>query len=319
MPKLPSKMSIPQRPLPNDHPDFHIIEEICEAIRRRAGTKGWDDFVVELPQRLRQAIDEVIDTPRTGRFELSETEKTEKTYIGTKVEILVRDYLGFPKGLAGVLDLEVEGRSVDVKNTVTGNWMIPAEALGHPCILIHEDEQRSECSFGVIIAKPEYLTQGANRDGKVSVSASGKNNIHWLLFKHKYPDNFWKQVPSSHRKWIVTPRGGTKRLERLFLMLLERPIPRRIVEAVASQSDFMKRIRANGGVRDILGPKGVAVLNGTTDNELLKKLAHPEINSDEFISVAVKDSGAREVLKSSGRHSYVTAIFNSEILEDLPK
>lgn len=303
-------MTIPQRPLPPHHPDLPIIQEICEAIRKRAGGRGWDDFIVELPQRLRQAIDEVIDTPRTGRFELAETEKTEKTYIGTKVEILVRDYLGFPKGLKGVLDLSVDGRSVDVKNTVTGNWMIPSEALGHPCILIHEDEAKSECSFGVFIAKPEYLTSGTNRDGKVSVSKIGKENIHWLLFRHTYPDNFWKHIEPDVRKWIVTPRGGTRRLERLFLKLLGHPIPRRIVEAVAAQADFMKRIRVNGGVRDILGPQGVAVLSGTKDNDILIKLSHSPIEPDEFISIAITNEEIKAIIIASGRHNYVTDFFN---------
>lgn len=314
-------MAIPARPLPPNHPDLPLIHEICEAIRVRAGSKGWDDFIVELPQRLRQAIDEVIDTPRTGRFELKETEKTEKTYVGTKVEILVRDYLGFPKGLKGVLDLSIDGRSVDVKNTVTGNWMIPSEALGHPCILIHEDEAKSECSFGVFIAKREYLTTGANRDGKVSVSKIGKDNIHWLLYRHAYPDNFWKHIAPDIRKWIVTPRGGTRRLERLFLKLLGYPIPRRIVEAVAAQADFMKRIRVNGGVRDSLGPKGVAVLNGTKDNDILVSLSKPPIEADEFISIAIIDESTRAKVTASGRHSYVSAIyveseFGSDMLGD---
>ena len=41
----------------------------------------------------------------------SELEKTEKTYIGTKVEILVRDFFRLPKG---ILDLTIDGLDVDV-------------------------------------------------------------------------------------------------------------------------------------------------------------------------------------------------------------
>lgn len=306
-------MTIPQRPLPPDHPDIEIINEICLAIEERTGSTDWETFAQDIPQRLRQAIDEVIDTPRTGRFELSETEKTEKTYVGTKVEILIRDYLGFPKGLKGILDLEIKGRSVDVKNTVTGNWMIPNEAIGHPCLLIHENEMGSECSFGIFIAKSEYLTKGANRDGKVSVSKFGKQNIHWILFRHPYPDNFWKQIEPHTRKWIVAPRSGNKRLERLFIKLLALPIPRRIVEGVAAQADFMKRIRVNGGVRDILGPQGIAVLNGVKDNDLLKQLDMPPIKSNEFISIPIRDETTRHVLMESKRHDYVTNLFHEKI------
>lgn len=302
-------MTIPDRPLPEYHPDLPLIEKICGAIRERAGPNGWADFEVEIPLRLRQAIDEVIDTPRTGRFELVETEKTEKTYLGTKVEILIRDYLLFPKGLKGVLDLSVDGISVDVKNTVSGNWMIPSEAVGHPCILIHEDECRSECSFGIIIARKEYLTRGANRDKKVSISSFGKSNIHWLLFRHRYPHNFWSHVDPELRRWIVLPRGGNKRLERLFLKLLGQPIPRRIVEAVAAQADFMKRVRVNGGVRDLLGPQGVAVLNGIKDNEILRRLGMQPIDRDEFISLAITDERSKTIIELTRRHDYVTAMY----------
>ncbi|MFN8151440.1 MAG: NaeI family type II restriction endonuclease [Solirubrobacterales bacterium] len=45
------------------------------------------------PERLfggviRQSIDEVLDGPRTGRWGFEQLEKTEKTYVGTKIEIV---------------------------------------------------------------------------------------------------------------------------------------------------------------------------------------------------------------------------------------
>ncbi len=39
---------------------------------------------------VRDAIDEVIDTARTGRFSPTQLNGQEKTYIGTKIEILIR-------------------------------------------------------------------------------------------------------------------------------------------------------------------------------------------------------------------------------------
>lgn len=44
-----------------------------------------DDLEARLAQTLRLALDEVIDGARTGRFAVAQLEKTEKTYIGTKV------------------------------------------------------------------------------------------------------------------------------------------------------------------------------------------------------------------------------------------
>ena len=47
---------------------------------------------------LREAFDEVIDGARTARYRIEQLEKTEKTYIGTKVEIVLRDGLELERG-----------------------------------------------------------------------------------------------------------------------------------------------------------------------------------------------------------------------------
>src|SRR5262249_17240650 len=152
------------------------------------------------------AIDEVIDTPRTNRFTLSETEKTEKTYLGSKIEILLRAYLGLPKGR--VLDLAIGGVETDIKNTMGGDWTIPMEAFGHPSILIKENEQRALCSVGIIIARDAYLNPGENRDSKRSFSAAGLQNVWWILKDHPYPANFWERMPLRQREEIMSAGGG---------------------------------------------------------------------------------------------------------------
>src|SRR5690606_36087339 len=124
-------------PLPLGHQDFAIVDAIEAALIRQAG--GVDKLRHDLPILIRAAIDEVIDAPRTGRVHASELEKTEKTYIGTKVEILVRNYFRLPKG---ILDLRIAGYDVDVKNTLGSTWMIPREATGKPCILVASAEDR---------------------------------------------------------------------------------------------------------------------------------------------------------------------------------
>ena len=96
---------MPSRPLDSAHPDFPSVAPIAAAILAAAG--GAIEFETKVPLLLRTAVDEVIDAPRTKRFLLSETEKTEKTYLGTKVEILIRAFLGFPKG--SILDIISRG------------------------------------------------------------------------------------------------------------------------------------------------------------------------------------------------------------------
>ena len=301
-----SAAGIPQRALPAGHPDLPIIERVCAVLE--AAAEGWAAFEREIPSRLREAIDEVIDTPRSGRFLFDQLEKTEKTYIGTKVEILVRDFLKVPKGL---LDLVVDGMAVDVKNTVTGSWMIPREAYGHPCILLHENEVTSECSVGVIIAHEANLTAGANQDGKRSISSAGRANIHWLLFRHPYPTNFWADVGPEVRVHIMRPRGGNKRVVRLMLENLRRPVPIRIAEGIARQEDFRRRMRGGGGARDILGKLGVVLLNGTFDAALFAHFGMPVAAKSEYVAVPVETDYDLEVVQGD-RHPYVTCTYDAE-------
>jgi hypothetical protein len=305
MPPPPSydRTRIPAAPLPADHPDALVIQALTDEIEKLAG--GWQRFLEEVPRRLRLALDEVIDTPRTGRFVLSDLEKTEKTYIGTKVEILVRDFLGIPKGL---LDLEINGVDVDVKNTVTGGWMIPTEAVGKPCILLSENEVKARCGFGLIVCNPSYLTGGANKDGKVSISAAGRAHIHWILKDHPYPANFWEAVPDIVRRSIVEPKGGTQRLYRLFKCFVGKPISRQTAEAIARQKDFMKRLRGNGGVRDMLEPEGVVLLSGTYDRNLAAEFGIINLADDEFVACPVKTKTQLVAVRSTGRHKGVMTL-----------
>lgn len=127
---------------------------------------------------IRQALDEVIDTARTGRKLVKELEKTEKTYIGTKIEIMLRNQLGLKKG--SKLDLIVEGIEVDVKFSLTSKWMIPQEAFNHICLVVSGNEDKGVYEVGLLRMTPNNLTKAENRDRKLGVSAAGRKNIVWL-------------------------------------------------------------------------------------------------------------------------------------------
>jgi hypothetical protein len=77
-------------------------------------------FEAQAAETLRRALDEVIDGMRTGRWSVNSLEKTEKTYIGTKVEILFKFDFELPKG--SKLDIRVEDTEVDIKCTVLKDW-----------------------------------------------------------------------------------------------------------------------------------------------------------------------------------------------------
>jgi len=269
---LPASLVVP------GHPDFDVTSAIYADLEQRAGGAG--RLAQEVPALLREVVDDVIQTPRTGRRSYDELEKTEKTYIGTRVEIMLRALLSLPRGR---LDAVVAGHDTDIKHTMGNNWMIPGEAIGHPCILVAAYENRSRCYLGLIVARPEYLTAGANRDAKRSVSAAGFQHIRWIFADHPYPPNFWRTVSPDAVDRIFAGNSGNARVMALFREVQGVPISRETVQGVARQKDFMRRIRSDDGrgTRDRLAAEGILLLSSTYDGPLMRQLGLPE---GDFIS-----------------------------------
>jgi len=281
-------------PLDSPHQDFEALSSIEQAILAAAG--GLDAFTEMVAILFRQAFDEVIDAPRTNRFTLAEIEKTEKTYIGTKVEILLRNFLDMPKGK--VLDLSVNGVEVDIKMTTARDWMIPKESIGRPAILMKANERDALCDVGLIVCRPEYLRGSQNQDKKGSIAAAHRDNIWWVLKQQRYPKNFWEVLPLAERKAIMEAGTGKWRLAALFERIQGQPISRSQVQAIGQQHDYMKRLRKNGGARDILGPKQIAILWGTKDRDLIERFGLGPITSEEFVSYHATDPDEIALLRA---------------------
>lgn len=288
---------LPPSLVDEEHPDFKILYGL--RIKIESLSKGASRFQNALPELFRKALDEVIDTPRTGRRLVSDLEKTEKTYIGTKMEILIRNFLELPKGL---LDLDIDGVDVDIKNTLGSNWMIPTEALGKPCILVACDEKTFLCYLGIFVAHRSNLSGSTNKDQKRSLSAIGFENVLWLLKDEPYPPNFWAGISAKDAAYIMEMKkvSGAERLRRLFTHVQKKPIPRNIVESVARQKDYMKRARKNGGARDSLAINGIALLSGTFDKALIKILGLPACARTDLISIKADSLKVAQLLEQYG-------------------
>ncbi|WP_278921056.1 MULTISPECIES: NaeI family type II restriction endonuclease [Pseudophaeobacter] len=289
--KLPDSLIVP------GHADYDLLTELATEITARAG--GVLVLQQDFPVLLRRCIDDVIMTPKTGRRAYEELEKTEKTYIGTRVEIELRALLRLPRGR---LDTQILGRDVDIKNTMGSNWMIPTEALDQPCLLVAADEQRARCYLGLIVARPAYLTQGKNKDGKGAVSASGFGHILWLLCDHDYPANFWRCQNPDQVAEIFSAQTGNARMACLFRLIQNTPIARDVVEAVAQQKDFMRRIRSDNGrgTRDHLEREGILLLSGHYDSQLIKALGLAGCSSSEFISCRPRTEQQHRLAQQAG-------------------
>jgi Restriction endonuclease NaeI len=285
------------QPLRPDHIDYEDLASLETDLL--LAVKGKELFEEKLRSFFRSAIDEVIDTARTGRFFLKQLEKTEKTYLGTKFENLLRDWLQVPRGV--VLDLLIGGREVDVKSTTGGksDWMIPKEAIGELCVLLRVNEELSKCAVGLVRAREAYLRGSVNQDKKTSFSAAGTANIWWLVSDFDYTPNFWSVVSAQDRQDIMQVGGGSKKVAFLFEHYQEIAISRVQIIAVAAQDDPMRRIRRGGGARDFLAPKGIAILYSEYDRDLMH-LLRLKFGYREFISYKPKDGNEAKLLRDAG-------------------
>ncbi len=280
------------------HPDFLRLQAIADVVVEKMG--GSEEVHEVFPLMIREVIDQIIDPVTTGRTRFEHLDNVEKTFIGLKVEHVLRDLMDVPKGLR---DLIIDGLDVDVKNTVRNTWTIPPETYRaeEPCLLIASDEEENLCWFGVIFAKDDYLTAGKNRDAKRSVSAEGFRHILWILESQPYPRSRWLDISMDRFRELRTVYGGNKRLAMFLRENLNKVIHRSVVQALLfDQKDYMKRLRENGGVRDILRKEGIAVLSGFYDRETIQQLSLPRVEPDEIIAADCQSSQQRDMLRAKG-------------------
>src|SRR4051794_21290774 len=101
MPKRPTGTSARALPatapiLAATHQDYVILSAVADGLVAAAG--GRDELRTAVGLVLRDCIDGVIKTAKTGRRFYTDLEPTEKAHIGSCVEIDLRTTLELPKG-----------------------------------------------------------------------------------------------------------------------------------------------------------------------------------------------------------------------------
>ncbi len=282
-------------PLNSDHADFALLNAIAVDIQARIPL-GLADALATV---VIDAVEFVLDPVLTGRTKITQLDNVEKTFIGLKVEHYVRDLLDAPKGLR---DLVLAGHDVDVKNTVTRpwSWMIPPETYRseEPCLLIAADEATRTAWMGLILARHTYL--GApNRDMKRGILKGGHANILWLAAGVPWPKDRWSGIDMVRFRELRRVRNGSVRAATFFAENLRKPIHRKVIQALLhDQLDPMKRLRGNGGAKDILEPQEIFLMSGVYFSTTLERLGIPPLDNDEFIAVDVQNDEERAVLAS---------------------
>ena len=222
---------------------------------------GWFRAQPQMAERfgaaIRQSFDEVFDGQRTGRYSLAQLSKVEKTYIGTKVEIVIQAEFGLERGER--MDYLVAGEEIDAKWSIrSGEWMIPTEAVGELCLCMTADDADSTFSVGIVRADEGNLRQGDNQDKKRQFKAGWKAAMVWLVDSGRLDENLLLHLSEEERSSILG-RGlsGQQRVNQLFRVVLGRVVRREVVLTVAQQEDSPKRVR---DARGALQPEGIIVL-----------------------------------------------------------
>jgi hypothetical protein len=215
------------------------------------------DMVQRFADAIRQSFDEVFDGQRTGRYSLNQLSKVEKTYIGTKVEIVVQAEFGLQRG--NRMDYLVAGEEVDAKWSMkSGGWMIPREAVGELCLCMTADDSRSLFSVGLVRAEEIGLRASRNQDKKRRLNDEGLVAMHWLERDGRLAENLLLHLDHRTRSAILDSElSGQKRIDQLFRHVQGRIVRREVVLTVAQQDDGPKRVR---DARKHLRPEGIIVL-----------------------------------------------------------
>ena len=237
---------------------------------------------------LRDSLDELLDGPRTGRWAYQHLTKTEKTYLGTAVEVNLTKEFDIDNGVD--LDWSIAGLDIDCKfSKDLGGWEIPMEMYlcadhgerggraDHAAVLTWMNDDTRQWAAGIVRITDERLrwkqerdangdrVRAYNRDNKRKLFHGAKSEVYWLWggLQTDLPTNLLLHLDPEARKRILTASlpgrasSGQRRLNQLFREVPDRIIGRQTVLTVGQQDDSPKRAR---DARKLLRPKGIVVL-----------------------------------------------------------
>jgi hypothetical protein len=243
------------------------------------------DLEATFSRAIRQAIDEVIDGSRTGRYRYEELEKQEKAYIGTRIEIVVRTRFELER--EGKLDTVIAGHPVDFKWSARGDWMIPKEALGELCLLLAGDEDGGTFSVGLVRCEERLLRKGRNQDVKGQLSAAGKQEVRWLVKDGVLPISFLATLDAETREAVLAQPVGQARIREFFTRVTRRAVPRELIPTLAVQADPMRRVRQD---KKTDGLAGLKILSGhyKASKEAAEVLGY-SLTKNDYLSVPIDE------------------------------
>ncbi|MEU5774291.1 NaeI family type II restriction endonuclease [Streptomyces venezuelae] len=282
---------------------------------------------------LRDSLDELLDGQRTGRWAYQHLTKTEKTYLGTAVEVNLTKEFDIDNGED--LDWSIAGLDIDCKfSRDLGGWEIPMEMYlcadhgerggraDHVAVLTWMNDTTSQWAAGIVRVTDERLrwkqernanghrVRAYNRDNKRKLDPGAKSAVHWLWggLQTDLPTNLLLHLEPEARERILTASrpgrasSGQQRVDQLFREVQDRLIGRQAVLTVAQQDDSPKRAR---DARIDLRPEGIVVLGHQGSHpHVARALELPVPIKGEWIStrlVPVSSDDARPKFSLEGQ------------------
>lgn len=285
-----------------------------------AGLVHWFEEQPESRERfawvLRDSLDELLDGQRTRRWCYQQLKKTEKTHLGTTVELNLTSEFDIPDGED--LDWKIDGHEVDCKfSKDLGGWEIPMEmylcdahgeqsgTADHLALVVWMNDDDAQWAAGVVQISDNLLKfktddsnqehRQYNRDNKRRLNDDGMDKIHWLWGGlQDLPPNLLRRTSEDKRRAILLNKSGQERVNALLREIQCEMIDRPTMVTVAQQKDPMKRVR-DARLPEHLGGEGFLILgHQDADSHIAQGLDLPVPNKGEFVScrvVPVADDG----------------------------
>lgn len=264
-----------------------------ELERVEAWLLGQDPEGARMAEVLRDSLDRIYDGQRTGHYRLSQKMKTEKTHVGTVVEVQLAREFRLDARAEDPTDYRISDVLVDCKYSMREyGWMIPVEAWGHVVLLLWADDDQSLWSGGLWRVDPRHLGSGNNRDLKRTIRKEHRGEIKWLWRRTELPENTLLHLEEGLVAEILGARSGQQRVNTLFRLVQRRLIRREAVLTAARQLDGPRRARMSRE-RKHLGNEGIIVLGHYAWDVLVaEKLGLPIPRSGQWISTTVVPADA---------------------------
>jgi hypothetical protein len=236
---------------------------------------------------IRFAFDQIYDGQRTGRWDVTQLSKTEKTHIGTLIEIWLQREFQFKDGK--YLDFAISGIDVDCKwSQNIYEWEIPLEMYStrnEIAMVVWANEDTARWAAGLIRISDSVLKpMGKQRDKKRRINDEGIDSILWIFREQPMIRN----VLNEHHDLAVRlaeQTSGQAAVNLLFREVQGRLINQSTIATAAQQIDSSKRARDS---RSHLAAEGIIVLGPYQAHaDIAADLGLPRPGRSQFVSARV--------------------------------